>query len=645
MHEKKYVLKSEFDPVKYSIILLAAIKDQSEPLTENLWLNSIVISPRSNGGWYILNDHFSHHCKMMFAPTEYASIPRGISYRGKYSITADLQGKKKDSVLPEGLIYNPKLFQSSAQEGTENAEMKEHKSDSKQTFKKCTCDVCVSAKTLYGKNMSDKGPQRLYRRDFDIQKLFQLLNMYDDDLKERLSLCFDYSFAAMDIESSTISLQGKEATPASTKTEYENTEWDHITPTPIIDEELKNTRVQRLCMIGHADFYDPHDPYYAIDLRTENDFLKNKSVFIFERKGKTEQEVVDVYAAHILHRKTILSEVKRELLQKELRIVGQYKEAHEHYFSMNGIDKDEKQCQDAWRFSLLGRLENQIKTLISQYYIFAFCGSSYDYLLIAPLLMTSPVLAEYKINVMRRGSNVSRISFKNQLVFADATRLLSAGVSLAKFAKSVGLKISKALFPYHLLDETESFLESSSLPSDPKCYWSDLTRTMPSQEEVNEALKTFEFEKFKTVRCYLKRYLEIDVILLLMATKRYFSKMWENSNLHVLAARRLTLAGFSDSLAQAHLVKEKRVGSFFVNHCYYYAHIRRALLGGISMSCKSATNIGEFKDTPCNNHLRHLSPESMEMDEDEKNQTREPGRAVIYLDVCNLYAYAVKLYI
>ena len=649
--EKLLTSKPAQSPQDYNIMLLGMLNYESEhKISKENWQRVKVIAPRIHGGWYLLNDSFSAHCRELFSPPEYE--PRSYSVRPIKSVRGG--GKKRDPVAPERLAvrWKEKLEKErrmreergkeESEENEEGAAAAAAAAAAKEacgTFTRCPCDVCTAAVKLYGKNMKLRGPQKLYKKDFDLEFSFSLCNLWDKDLKKRFDLCLQLSYSAMDIESSTVNLDDR-CFDINLEPEKRDLNWQNVSETPIIDEERKNMRLQRLCMIGHVDYFSPMHPYREVKNLSELSIIEENACKIFHRGSRTEQELVDEYARFILERKKQMSDLKYELLAKEFAVLAAYKDAHEEYFKSKGIEG--KKCIDAWKFSFLGRVESKMRKLVNLYCIFSFNGQNYDMVLLAPFLASSSHLTSEKCNIMRRGSSVPRITFRNQLIFTDLCNLISPGTSLAKFAKSVGIKTPKALFPYEMLDEKETFLDQTSLPSDPAAYWSDLTRTKPSEREVLEAIELFNKKKFTTVREYLVYYLKVDLGLLLVSMQRYFTKSHELNGVHVMDAMRFTIAGFSDSLAQLHLVKTKRIGGFSVNNPYYFNVLKRSLLGGISKVCRTNCNFGDLSEVPCNSHLEDCDPEQLEMDDQELRAERQIPRSLIYLDVASLYCHSVK---
>ena len=257
--------------------------------------------------------------------------------------------------------------------------------------------------------------------------------------------------------------------------------------------------------------------------------------------------------------------------------------------------------------------------------------------MLCPFLIASPSLNQFRPFLQRNGSAVTHLSFSCGIVFVDACKMISPGVSLSKFADSMGLETPKPLLPYNLLDEEETFLECKELPADPKAYYSELSNTTPTVEMVNEARDNFSKLNCSTVKDYLAHYLKIDVILLACSITIFFDHLEETMGLHPLACFKLTLPSYADLLAQRHLMEHKRVGCFSPTHWKIFAMIRRSIIGGSSTTCRTAVVEGDTGTSPCNYHLRDDKVLIDSYDEDERGREHEDVAYVCYLDVNSLY--------
>ena len=638
--------KNFLSPSKFYYMLLAELADDRSGPSHH---STLVVAPRVEGGWYVFNDEFSRHISALFGAGEKSDASNRAFKR------------KRDSVIPEEFISSKraKRGESARSEKREEERAKgDEREDDPDVFP-CDCDVC-EASVLYKHNMNTYGPQLAYKRDWSIFLQLKACGMMNDDLKGRLDLCFALSFGSFDLESSTEMLV-KSARERSTvgdriaeqKKIVAQKSWKHISDGPRVnsDESIHQVKIQRPILIGHLDFWHdaysrPEDARTIPDLRTKSEEEMISRVKIFDtRGGAGVQGMVERYAEFLVRRRDQVAKFKEFLLRKELRIIEAYKERHRVFFGSEGIDEDGAQCAQAWKFSLLGRLETRLRKLIDRFTVWSFSGSSYDMVLILPSLVTAKCLKEFKPFIMRKGSEVTQLSYDSGLRFCDIAKLLSPGTSLQKLANAVGLRTKKMLMPYSLIDENLEFLSLPSLPSEPEAYYSELNHKQPTKEMILEAQRDFEAHGCASVGDYLILYLRIDVHLLHASLNLYLSKLCAITGCHVLDCDRYTLSSFSDVCAQNQLMTEKRPAYFICNSTRAYSLIRRSMTGGITQVMRNCVNWEEctgVKDSLANEHLSDLPDSALEMDAAESAKQRKKLRWVHYLDVASLYAASGK---
>lgn len=255
-------------------------------------------------------------------------------------------------------------------------------------------------------------------------------------------------------------------------------------------------------------------------------------------------------------------------------------------------------------------------------------------------LLCSPAFSGQPNFITRSGSAVTNLSFESGVTFVDVCKMLSPGVSLAKFAESVGIQTPKPLMPYGHLDEHETFLESPNLPENADDYYSELTGRKPSQADVDEARENFSNMGFTNVKEYLEHYLKTDVHLLEISMHKFFDKLTEMTGMHPISCSKFTLASYADTVSQRFLMMNKRPGNFVCNNTRIFSILRRGILGGICKVVRAASVVGENGMSPCNFHLRDDPVFTADMDEKELQEEHQEPEAIIYTDVNALYASA-----
>ena len=512
--------------------------------------------------------------------------------------------------------------------------------------------------------MNIYGPQIPYKRDWSIFLHLKACGMMSEGVLERISLCLDLSFASFDLESCTEELIKNERENRSIEDRIQDQtriardrSWQHVSaknPTSSgarRDESIHGIKIQRPILIGHLDYWhesyeNPEKKSFFPDLRKESEKEMISRVTLFDTSdGATSKEMIEQYAEFLVNRRDQVAAFKAFLLRKELSVINAYKEKHCSFFESEGIERDSSQCTQAWKFSVLGRLEARLKKLIDRFTVWSFSGSSYDMVLILPSLMTAKCLQKFKAFILRKGSQVNQLSYDSGLRFCDISKLLSPGTSLQKLASAVGLKTRKMLMPYALIDEDLRFLSMPSLPTEPEAYFSELNQKQPTREEIDGAIKDFKELGCRNVKDYLQYYLRIDVLLLHSSLQLYLAKLASITGCHVLDADRYTLSSFSDICAQHQLMLDKRPAFFSVNATRAYSLLRRSMTGGITQVIRNCVNWKECtgeRDSLANEHLTDVPNEELEMDEHEAERERKHLRWVHYLDIASLYASSGK---
>ncbi len=225
--------------------------------------------------------------------------------------------------------------------------------------------------------------------------------------------------------------------------------------------------------------------------------------------------------------------------------------------------------------------------------------------------------------------------------------MLAAGFSLSKLCQTVGLEsVEKAIFPFDLLEDDESFLKCEELPAQADKWFSRLTQDCPTQERVDEARREFARLGFANVEEYLLHYLKADLDILLQSVDRLFGKLQELVGLHPVAVRKFSLSGFSFLAAQYSLIKECRPGCFVNNHVAIFNSLKKGMRGGVSMVCRNVMGDRVGRDgegqAACN---AHLLPE----EEGQECRPLRPSPEKLYTqyyDISSLYpSSGVQTYI
>ena len=320
--KRKTLRKADvFNPRTFDILLLSLI-NESHCKTEN----AVVVMPRLGGGWYVCNRVWKEECVKRFVLNKPKKRPRPT----------------RDMEVPDELVmvYPPK---------------KPKREPSTASKKDECCDVC-SGSHLYSKNMSERGPQKLYKKPWDHILLAKACGFYTDEMKLAIQQCHRLSMAFMDIESTTSFLKpgGRERQRPS-----------DLTSERVRDEDHLHTKIQKPLAIGHAGGN-------AV-VPNERDF---SSVRLFFRDRRETQMLVNDYAEYITEERAKLEQRKKEMLKPILTRLCEYKKVFLAFWGTEeGGEREKKKLESSWAKSLLGSLQMSLLHLCQTTVIFSFNGS------------------------------------------------------------------------------------------------------------------------------------------------------------------------------------------------------------------------------------------------------------------------------
>ena len=238
-----------------------------------------------------------------------------------------------------------------------------------------------------------------------------------------------------------------------------------------------------------------------------------------------------------------------------------------------------------------------------------------------------------RIKLSREGSRVNNIILNGvKIGFFDIKKFLPPNASLASFAKMTGCGECKGMFPFEQLTSYDYLVKTSSLPSDPKLWRSRLTDKEPTREMVQGCLDDFERQGFTTALEYLEKYLILDVKLLMQAAVKLFRSFFDQVGNPPITSNKNSLSSFSYSSLQAFLMKSKSPGAFIPNHPQIFSLLKSALLGGVSLVCR--TDGGKSAESPINAHFSSKKSSAAPF--------CERPQFIFYYDINALYGQAGK---
>jgi hypothetical protein len=228
--------------------------------------------------------------------------------------------------------------------------------------KLCKCEICISEK--YDGNMSKAGPERLCTVPLDITDLLQMIGADSlENLKIVERLC-ELSFAAMDIESMTVTTHME--TPESV---LEYAPIDNVAMGGFIK------KVQKPIMISHIDCL----LYEESSIHTSDDRKKDLLTFTAESDSEVDIfKMMKFYWKAVLKRKELIMEEKKKIAEPLMALIRQYDQAHIQFFRYWQLSRcsqeDLKAVGDVWFQSIPGKLQKALSILIAQYEVFSFYG-------------------------------------------------------------------------------------------------------------------------------------------------------------------------------------------------------------------------------------------------------------------------------
>jgi hypothetical protein len=191
----------------------------------------------------------------------------------------------------------------------------------------------------------------------------------------------------------------------------------------------------------------------------------------------------------------------------------------------------------------------------------------------------------------RKGRAVTSMKM-DSIRFFEGQKLVTPGCSLKNLAQMTGVPLAKSSFPFRQF-QSMSFLDLPELPADAS-EWSSELGASPSQEEVDGYRALFKASGFKTIECFLRTYLILDVKILLKSLTALINSYYDFTGLNVLDASKRTISSFAFSAAQVYLMRQKHVGMFTLNHARKQGLVQLGSRGGICMKLRSV--IGEKAD-------------------------------------------------
>lgn len=408
-------------------------------------------------------------------------------------------------------------------------------------------------------------------------------------------------------------------------TEYTTCSWgddvdclDTLEPIGSTAIRSKQLGVQICNLIGYGD-----------NFKRTAEMSNTEHIKIFEAtESKDVNEMVSDFVAHLFERRAHLSSQKRQLLLPLYKYVEAVRGVFVEYFESLGVV--EQNIRTSFSHSPWGQFKQHLDKLVNDMVCFAFRGESYDLpLLFKPLRKAVTELTSSRIDIIKNGSKISRISFRDtrgeRIVLSDCALLLSPGFSLSKFAEKCGVAEKKLIFPFGCFQD-QNFLKQTQLPSDRKSWFDRLRQCTPEDSVIEEAHEAYRTSGASNLGEYLKKYLTLDVSLTGRATLIHLFQFFKEHNCHAIDTGRLTISSFSFDAAQKFLFRKKRPAFFHPDHPMLYGCSKMSCIGGLSCVFRSAGG-----QDP-------LIPDTWPKNSGKCAKTDSAG--ILYLDYNSLYSFS-----
>ena len=166
-----------------------------------------------------------------------------------------------------------------------------------------------------------------------------------------------------------------------------------------------------------------------------------------------------------------------------------------------------------------------------------------------------------------------------KLNFLDISSYIGRDCNLQKYLTTFKAKQSKGFFPYEYITSIDKLKETKFPPH--SAFFSKLKNENISVEDYNNCKRTYKIKGMKTLKDYLKHYMELDTVPFLDAVNNH-CKVFEEMNIDMFK-----VAISSPGLSQYMLFRMMDQKTFFslVNQKFSYIHdlFRHNIIGGPSL--------------------------------------------------------------
>ena len=260
-----------------------------------------------------------------------------------------------------------------------------------------------------------------------------------------------------------------------------------------------------------------------------------------------------------------------------------YNQLKKTFQALEQIEENQRKVRDHTNVpaeQLKMDLQNYIKTLP----VIGFNSGRYDLMVIKdPLIKFLSQHSNVTGKPMFRHvikKNNSFISLSTEkLIFLDISNYIGRDCNLQKYLTTFKAKQAKGFFPYEYITSVDKLQETDFPPH--SAFFSNLKNENISLADYNSCKRTYQIKRMKTLKDYLKHYMELDTVPFLEAVNNH-CKVFEQMNIDMFK-----VAVSSPGLSQYMLFRmmDKKIFFSLVNKRYSYIHdlMKLHIVGGPSL--------------------------------------------------------------
>lgn len=249
---------------------------------------------------------------------------------------------------------------------------------------------------------------------------------------------------------------------------------------------------------------------------------------------------------------------------------------------INGIVKDPENpstviFQDP---TVVESLAKELQNWLKRMPVLGFNSGRFDVNLIRKYLFPHIILNDLGLQtIIKKISDYLSIT-TDHLIFLDIKNYIAAGTSYDKWLKSNDIALRKGVFPYDWFTGLDK-LDETSLP-EKSAFWSELRQQGITDDEYEEAKRTWVREGCQTMRDYLVWYNNRDVVPFIDAAQKMVD-YWRNLGIDPFKGNAISLPGLALNFLTSRMDSHTVLPLFPGRHEDIYRMLRENIVGGLSI--------------------------------------------------------------